>query len=112
VVTLFPDDYPPTGPPAADSDRDQPRACCDPWAEHCQQEEPALVWEIVHGLGHSRVPFTAGTVAELADVTPHHARWVINTAVGSGWVAPVPPEHYMDQRQPTGLWRGLLPRRR
>lgn len=96
-MTLF-DDYPPhqpirrTGP------------CCE------GQHGAPIVEQFLHVLAHSRVPFSAQALAELAGLTDHMAAAEIDVAIEAGHVGPVEPEDYMEA--PTGLYVGRLARRK
>lgn len=99
-MSLF-DDYPPQ------PQRNRSEPCCG--FTH-QDDEDRLVMHFLHELGHSRVPFGVGALADLAGIERHEAAAAIDEAVELGWVADVPLEEYMNR--PTDLLVGCLTRKR
>jgi hypothetical protein len=97
VVTLFDDEW---DRPL----RDRLENCCH------QLADLDRVDQFVHVLGHSRVPFSPRQLAALADKPIADIYAALTRGVINRWVDVVEPEEYMTE--PTGLYIGLLVRRR
>jgi hypothetical protein len=101
--SLFPDEYP-TGPPPF---RRAHRMCCA--EEHAHPTHDARLWHFAHVLGHTRIPFSASTMAAMADVELDEAYAAILDAVDVGWLRQTPPEVY--ESGPIQTWFGCLAKR-
>lgn len=103
--SLFPDDYPFIEPR---SSMQRPPCCTELVAP---DDLPARVWEFVHALGHSRVPFTVATLALGAQATHGDALTAARRAEEAGWIDRTHPEKWEIAR--SGIrWVGALQRRR
>lgn len=101
--SLFPDEYPTEPSPP----RRLGRTCCADETAH-PIHDPRL-WHIVHVLGHTRIPFSVGTVAAMAEVDDSEANAAVHDAVDIEWLRPAPAEAF--QTDPIPLWFGRLPKR-
>lgn len=88
--------------------------CCRAWVDYTSSlpgTKPSRLFEVVHMLGHSRVPFTDLYVAEQAHCTVDAARWACSRAKRLGWIK---PPRVLDGAVHKGhgrMWTGALPRR-
>lgn len=102
--SLFPEEFPVVEP------RSMQRApCCTGLS--APDELPPRVWEFVHALGHSRVPFTVHTLALATQTTHGDALTAIRRAEEAGWVDRILPEKW-ETAKPGFRWVGCLLRRR
>lgn len=102
--SLFPDEYPAPEPRTLAM---RPPCCVD---LTYPDDLPVRLWEFVHALGHSRVPFTASALALGAQATGPDAIKAAKAAERLGWLDRTHPEKW----EHTGAlrWVGCLPRRR
>lgn len=92
------DDYPNEGP------RERAATCCDGLVKLSRLDQ------FIHVLGHSRVPFSVGMLAELTGNTRFQVRAALAKAVDAREVGVVEPEQYMDKAP--DLYVGQLAKRR
>lgn len=102
--SLFPDEYPAPEPRTMAL---RPPCCVD---LTYPPDLPVRLWEFVHALGHSRVPFTAARLALGAQATVPDSLKAAKAAEQLGWLDRTHPEKW----EHTGAlrWVGCLPRRR
>lgn len=82
--------------------------CCDRLVMRADVDD--LLWQYLHEMAHSRVPFTIAVLVALAGSDERYGTVAIAAAIEEGWVAEVEPEGYMTE--PTGLYVGRLARKR
>lgn len=102
--SLFPDEYPVPEPKTGHG-----LPCCVDLTY--PPDLPVRVWEFVHALGHSRVPFTAGGLALGAQAVVPDAQKAIALAEQAGWLDRVHHEKW-EGAQGAVRFMGCLPRRR
>lgn len=76
-----------------------PNACCPQW-DAFPEASRTWPWRVVHRFAHSRITFSADTVAVKANVNTDIARGVVREALNYGWIAGYGP---------TGIYVGKLP---
>lgn len=63
------------------------RPCCLKWLAFPTNRK-TWPWQVVHQLGHSRVPFRDETLMEMARIDATEASELIDDALAFGWIAP------------------------
>lgn len=96
---MWPEEYPPKPAPVLRN-----TSCCE-------MEVPGhLPWGMVHVLAHSRIPFSAESVAQRTGVPVERVRDVLAQAEQEGWIGPMLAESYMAATP--AVYVGHLPKRR
>lgn len=75
--------------------------CCKAWDDLGGDRRARWDWQVIHQLSHSRIPFSATTFAERANVDEDRALFLIREAKRLKWLFSGDP----------GTWFGRLPRR-
>lgn len=78
--------------------------CCRKWEDLDPDDRRRLRWQVLHQLGHSRLPFTLERYADLAHVSLVDAATLVGVAQRRSWVAQLP-------RSKPRLFNGLLSHR-
>lgn len=88
--------------------------CCRAWDEVSEERRADRAYQMLHQMGHGRVPFSARRYADLAGVEPERAEQLVTQARELGWIrySDTAPGKPLRGRLAAGLFVGRLNQRR